>query len=63
MNLKKFMEGNAFDAYEYVVLDEIAENYEDIPLGKADEIAAKEGISVYFHNHTEEFKEPLFNLL
>ncbi len=30
-------------------------------MGKADEIAAKEGISVYFHNHTEEFKEPLFN--
>lgn len=33
-------ESEAFDAYEYVVLDEIAENYEDIPLGKADEIVA-----------------------
>lgn len=30
-------------------------------MGKADEIASKEGINVYFHNHTEEFNEPLFN--
>ena len=29
-------------------------------MGKADAIAAKEGIAVYFHNHTQEFKEPLF---
>ena len=29
-------------------------------MGKADAIAAKEGVAVYFHNHTEEFKEPLF---
>ncbi len=30
-------------------------------MGKADKIAAEEGIKVYFHNHTQEFKEPLFN--
>lgn len=30
-------------------------------MGKADETASKEGINVYFHNHTEEFKEPLYN--
>ena len=29
-------------------------------MGKAHEIAAKEGVRVYFHNHTEEFKPPLF---
>ena len=29
-------------------------------MGAAHEIAAKEGIHVYFHNHTEEFKAPLF---
>ena len=29
-------------------------------MGKADEIAAKRGMKVYFHNHTEEFQPPLF---
>ncbi len=29
-------------------------------MGRAHEAAAKEGIRVYFHNHTEEFKAPLF---
>lgn len=29
-------------------------------MGNADKIASKDGIKVYFHNHTEEFKEPLF---
>ena len=30
-------------------------------MGGADKKAAKEGIKVYFHNHTQEFKEPLYN--
>lgn len=30
-------------------------------MGNADKVAGAEGIKVYFHNHTEEFKEPLFN--
>ncbi|MBR3767711.1 MAG: sugar phosphate isomerase/epimerase [Clostridia bacterium] len=30
-------------------------------LGEANKKAAEDGIKVYFHNHTEEFKEPLFN--
>lgn len=30
-------------------------------MGNADKVAAEHGIKVYFHNHTEEFKEPLFN--
>lgn len=30
-------------------------------MGNADKAAEKEGIKVYFHNHTEEFKEPLYN--
>lgn len=30
-------------------------------MGSADKAAADEGIKVYFHNHTQEFKEPLFN--
>ncbi len=30
-------------------------------MGNADKIAAEQGMKVYFHNHTEEFKEPLFN--
>lgn len=30
-------------------------------MGNADKAAAEEGIKVYFHNHTQEFKEPLFN--
>ena len=29
-------------------------------MGKADAVAAKEGVAVYFHNHTQEFTEPLF---
>ena len=29
-------------------------------MGAAHETAAKEGIRVYFHNHTQEFKPPLF---
>lgn len=40
MNVLGVEESEAFDAYEYVVLDEIAENYEDIPFGKADKIVA-----------------------
>lgn len=30
-------------------------------MGNADKVAAEQGMKVYFHNHTEEFKEPLFN--
>lgn len=30
-------------------------------MGNADKVAGKEGIKVYFHNHTQEFSEPLFN--
>lgn len=30
-------------------------------MGNADKVAGKEGINVYFHNHTQEFSEPLFN--
>ncbi|MBQ6898106.1 MAG: sugar phosphate isomerase/epimerase [Clostridia bacterium] len=30
-------------------------------MGNADKAAAENGMCVYFHNHTEEFKEPLFN--
>ena len=30
-------------------------------MGNADKVAEKYGMCVYFHNHTEEFKEPLFN--
>lgn len=30
-------------------------------MGNADKVAAGYGMCVYFHNHTEEFKEPLFN--
>ena len=30
-------------------------------MGNADKIASEQGINVYFHNHTQEFKEPLFN--
>ncbi len=30
-------------------------------LGNADRIASEQGINVYFHNHTQEFSEPLFN--
>ena len=29
-------------------------------MGAADEAAQREGVKVYFHNHTEEFKAPLF---
>ena len=29
-------------------------------MGRANERAAKEGMKVYFHNHTQEFREPLF---
>lgn len=30
-------------------------------MGNADKVAAEKGIKVYFHNHTNEFKEPLYN--
>lgn len=30
-------------------------------MGNADKVAAQYGMKVYFHNHTEEFNEPLFN--
>ncbi len=30
-------------------------------MGNADKIASEEGINVYFHNHTQEFSEPLYN--
>lgn len=30
-------------------------------MGNADKEASEQGMCVYFHNHTEEFKEPLFN--
>lgn len=30
-------------------------------MGGADKIASEEGINVYFHNHTQEFSEPLYN--
>ena len=30
-------------------------------MGEADKKASEEGINVYFHNHTQEFSEPLYN--
>ncbi|MBQ6066894.1 MAG: sugar phosphate isomerase/epimerase [Clostridia bacterium] len=39
--------------------EEALEHVIDV-MGKADAIAAREGVAVYFHNHTQEFKEPLF---
>lgn len=30
-------------------------------MGNADKVASAQGINVYFHNHTQEFSEPLFS--
>ena len=39
--------------------EEALEHVIDV-MGQADQRAAKDGIAVYFHNHTQEFQEPLF---
>ena len=39
--------------------EEALEHVIDV-MGKADERAARDGIAVYFHNHTQEFQEPLY---